>query len=67
MVKEFTQNIEGGIGAAITGYSLVDEYEKYAPLLPVYSDEFKESHQKLIAPFKKNNVPILIQLVYLSM
>lgn len=66
MVQEFTNNIKGGIGGALTGYSLVDEYENYSPLLPIYNDTFKSSHQKLIAPFKENKVPLLIQLVYLG-
>jgi hypothetical protein len=48
------------------GLQLVDENESYANITPIYNDSFKESHQKLIAPFKQHKVPILAQIVGLG-
>jgi len=54
----------GGVGTMITGFTLVDEFEKTYSAMAFYNDSFVDNHKKLTAMIHENNASIILQLAY---
>ncbi|MDR1174059.1 MAG: NADH:flavin oxidoreductase [Treponema sp.] len=57
---------QGGAGALITGFTLVDREEKNFPLMACYDDSFLDGHRKLTNLVHENGTSIILQLVYVG-
>jgi len=57
---------QGGAGAIITGFTLVDEAEKHFPLLALYDDKFIDGHKELTTTVHEGKANIISQLVYVG-
>lgn len=57
---------KGGVGTIITGFTIVDEAEKSAPIFSMYDDLFIEEYQKLTNRVHEHGANIILQLVYLG-
>jgi 2,4-dienoyl-CoA reductase-like NADH-dependent reductase (Old Yellow Enzyme family) len=66
MVKKYTALAEGGVGAIITGMSLVDGEESLLPIVSLCSDSFVSGHRKLTESVHKYDTRIIAQLAYIG-
>ena len=55
---------EGGVGAIITGFILVDEREAALPVPGLYDDCFIAGHKELTDTVHASDIPVLAQLAY---
>jgi 2,4-dienoyl-CoA reductase-like NADH-dependent reductase (Old Yellow Enzyme family) len=54
---------KGGLGMIITGYSMVDKYDRPNPgMMGIYDDSFIKEHEKLVEMVHANNTPIALQI-----
>jgi 2,4-dienoyl-CoA reductase-like NADH-dependent reductase (Old Yellow Enzyme family) len=66
IIETYTKQAKGGIGTIITGFTLVDEVEKYNSITGIFSDDFIPHHKKLVEAIHKSEVNAIIQLVYIG-
>jgi 2,4-dienoyl-CoA reductase-like NADH-dependent reductase (Old Yellow Enzyme family) len=66
ILKIYKDLAQGGAGALITGFTLVDEAEKSYPVMAFYNDLFYDGHKKLTNLVHEYNTKILLQLVYIG-
>lgn len=57
---------KGGVGTIITGFALVDEAEKSAPIFSMYDDSFIEEYERLTNKVHEHGANIILQLVYIG-
>lgn len=57
---------QGGVGTIITGFTLVDETERLAPITAIYDDLFIDEFRKLTDIVHSQGANILLQLVFLG-
>jgi len=60
----YKQLTAGGVGTMITGFTLVDEFEKNYSAPAFYNDSFIGNHRKLTDTVHENNANIILQLAY---
>jgi 2,4-dienoyl-CoA reductase-like NADH-dependent reductase (Old Yellow Enzyme family) len=60
----YKQLTAGGAGTMITGFTLVDEFEKTYSAMAFYNDSFVDNHRKLTNMIHENNANIILQLAY---
>lgn len=56
----------GGVGAILTGYTLVDSVEKGMGIMAMYDDSFIPGNRALVDTVHANGTAILMQLVYIG-
>ena len=62
-ILETYENLaKGGVGTIITGFALVDEAEKSAPMLSMYEDSFIEEYQQLTNKVHAHDTNIILSL-----
>lgn len=66
IIGTYSKQAEGGIGTIITGFTLVDEVEKYNGITGIFSDDFIPHHQKLVEAIHKFKANAIIQLVQIG-
>jgi 2,4-dienoyl-CoA reductase-like NADH-dependent reductase (Old Yellow Enzyme family) len=66
IIKNYAELAEGGVGAIITGMTLVDGEEKILPVVALCSDSFVSGHWKLTEAVHKYDTPIIAQLAYIG-
>ena len=66
IVELYRTLAQGGVGAIVTGYTLVDEGEKMLPVRALYNDKFLDGHRKLTGAAHEQGAPIIAQLAYVG-
>lgn len=57
---------KGNVGTIITGFALVDEVEKSAPIFSIYDDSVIEEYKTLTDKVHKYGANIVLQIVYIG-
>jgi 2,4-dienoyl-CoA reductase-like NADH-dependent reductase (Old Yellow Enzyme family) len=66
IIKNYAKLAESGVGAIVTGMTLVDGEEKILPIVALCSDSFVSGHWKLTEAVHKHDVRIIAQLAYIG-
>ncbi|MDR3279431.1 MAG: NADH:flavin oxidoreductase [Synergistaceae bacterium] len=66
MIDTYEKLASAGVGAIITGATLVDGEEKLLPIATLCSDSFVPGHRKLVGAVHKYDVRIIAQLAYIG-
>ncbi|MDR1510025.1 MAG: NADH:flavin oxidoreductase [Synergistaceae bacterium] len=66
IIKDYAKLAESGVGAIITGMTLVDGEEKILPVVALCSDSFVSGHWKLTEAVHKHDTRIIAQLAYIG-
>ncbi|MCT4615885.1 MAG: NADH:flavin oxidoreductase [Marinifilaceae bacterium] len=63
LYKVYEELLQGGIGLILTGYAMVDQYDRPNPgMMGIYDDSFIEEHRKLVDIAHANHTPIVLQI-----
>ncbi|MDR1651824.1 MAG: NADH:flavin oxidoreductase [Synergistaceae bacterium] len=66
IINNYEQTASGGVGAIVTGTTLVDGEEKLLPVTALCSDSFIPGHKRLAEAVRKHGVTIISQLAYIG-
>jgi 2,4-dienoyl-CoA reductase-like NADH-dependent reductase (Old Yellow Enzyme family) len=66
MIANYTAIAGGGVGAIVTGMTLVDGEEKIFPVVALCSDSFVPGHRKLAEAVHRYDVRLIAQLAYIG-
>lgn len=66
IIDNYARLSDSGVGAIITGMTLVDGEEKILPVLALCSDSFVAGHRKLTEAVHRHDTLIIAQLAYIG-